>query len=205
MAKYGQIPPEFGGGNKYRLIWAPSRHVTLTGRETTLTIPLYSGPQALEPVGDFWIIERWKSCRDLTGMTKAEWESDPMMLNTGPYPANGDYVRCETLSVNPGQANVEKLITWIEEGEKRDPRDNTQFCIDSMEQGARDRKSQRESILRDAQRPFGAETFVGYGKARNSKTYPILKSREDLGLPAEGVTADINPRKKVVYEVPQHE
>src|SRR5277367_5744207 len=79
--------------NKYRIIWAPSRMVTLTGAYRTMTISLYAGPTALEPVGDYWILEGWKSAMELTRLTKEQWEADPMMLNTGPFPAHGDYVR----------------------------------------------------------------------------------------------------------------
>jgi hypothetical protein len=200
MARFGLN--DFGE-NKYRIIWAPSRMVVLTGREKTMTVPMYVGPHALEPVGEFWILEGWRSGYDMCRMTKEQWEADPMMLNTGPYPTRGDYVRHETLSCAPCDANIEKLITWIEEGGKRRDGENFYACRDNMEKDLRDRKNKRDALIRDSMRPFGMETFIGAGtRHRNSKTYPILKTREELGLPAEGIMK-AGRGKPVIYEVPQ--
>ena len=201
MERYGLIPVEFGGGPKYRIIWAPSRMVTLVGQEKTITVPMYCGPLALEPVGECWILEGWKSPADLYAGTEEQWNTDPMMLNTGPYPRRGDYVLHEALSCNPAQASIEKLILWIEAGGKRRPIENAQFCQDALQRDMRDRKSKRDALIRDSMRPFGMEAFVGYGGQRATKTLPGLKSREELGLPAEGVTKAMRVRRPAVYEV----
>lgn len=207
MARFGLIPAEYGGGNKYRVIWAPSRMVTLVGRDKTMTIPMYAGPYAIEPVGDYWILEGWRSPLDICGpMTAEKWNANPMLLNTGPFPARGDYVRHETLACNPSDANIEKLITWIEEGRNRRAVDNFQACQSNMETSLADKKSKRDALIRNAMRPFNAtDAMVGSGtRQRSTKTTPILKSREEAGLPDHGQTVALRgPRQ--FYEVPQEE
>lgn len=204
MAKYGTIPAEAGGGNKYRIIWAPSRMVVLTGKDKTMTVSMYSGSYAIEPVGDYWILEGWRSCADLCGgpMTAKEWNANPVLLNTGPFPARGDYVRRETLAVNPSDANIEKLITWIEEGAKRSFGDNFYACRDNMDRSIMDRKNKRDALIRDSMRPYGAEPMVGYGGSRGTKNYPVIKSREELGLPAAGSTTALKSKKRLMYKLP---
>ena len=214
MSKYGLIDAAFGGGPKYRIIWAPSRMVVLTGRGKTMTVPYYCNvidqdtgrmiTPAIEPVGEAWVLECWRSCYELCGAkTEEQWNADPMLLNTGPYPKRGDYLRCETLACSPANANFDKLIAWIEAGKQRGQNENFYACRDNMEADLRDRKNKRDAIIRDSMRPFGMETFIGSGtRQRNSKTYPILKTREELGLPAEGVMK-AGRGKPVIYEVPQ--
>jgi hypothetical protein len=198
------IPEEYGGGNKYRLIWAPSRLITLTGRNHTMTVPMYFGPHAIEPRGECWILEKWLAPDELYRGTKEEWEADPKMLNLGPYPARGDYACAEALSVNPSDANIEKLITWIEAGRKRRAGDNHRVCVDNLEADLKARRQLRRDMLGDAMRPFGgADPMSGYGGGRNSKTAPLVYSREDLGLPDAGATLAINQKNAPMYEIPQ--
>lgn len=215
MTRFGLIPEEYGGGTKYRIIWAPSRMVTLTGREKTVTVPYYVDSiqvvdgiprqcPAMEPVGDFWILEGWVPPWILAGnLTADEWNANPALLNTGPYPSKGDYIRRETLAVTPADANIEKLITWIEEGTKRTHNERLQACINNMEYDINDRRTKRKDLIGNAMRPFGAETMIGYGGtelSRNSKTYKIVKSAEEVGIrPGETRAMRGGP----TYEVPQ--
>lgn len=211
MGRFGLIDEAYGGGPKYRLIWAPSRMVTLTGRYKTMTVPYYVNTYdqdtgqlvypAIEPVGENWILEMWKGPWDLYRGTKDDWEADQQMLNMGPYPSKGDYLMSEVINGSPSDANIEKLIHWIEEGGKRRQIENTVFCRDQMEKGMLDRQKQRKDLLDSSQRPWGAESYAAAGGGRNSKTYAQLKSREELGLPAQGVTKAIRPKKREIFEV----
>jgi hypothetical protein len=200
MARYGLVPDEYGGGPKYRIIWAPSRMVTLV-REITITIPLYYGPQALEPIGEAWVVEEWKPPFEVYRGTEEDWNADPVMLCTGPYPRRGDWVLREALSCNPCEASIEKLISWLEAGGKRRQIENTEACVANLEKAMRDKKSKRDAMVRDMMRPWGAESYAAAGGGRNSKTYPLLKSREELGLPDEGVTKAMRVKNPVTYEV----
>lgn len=204
MLRFGEVDPAFGGGNKYRIVWAPSRMVVLTGRDKTMTVPMYVGPHALEPVGDFWILEGWKSCYDICGaMTSEQWNADPMLLNTGPFPSRGDYVRHETFAATPTSTGVEKLISWIEEGGKRRAIENAQAVQQNLEYALTDKRNKRDALIRDAMRFGGAiNPMVGYNGGRGTKTFPVLKSWEQSGLPGAGQTVALK-RKPVMYEVPQ--
>lgn len=209
MTRYGLIPDEYGGGPRYRLIWAPSRMVMLTGREKTMTVPMYHGPYAVEPLGcapfykdaEVWILEGWKAPWQLYQGTEEDWNADQSMLNMGPYPRRGDFVRHESLGCSPDDANVEKLIRWIEDGGKRRQIENALFCQQQLEENMLERKSKREALTRSAMRPWGAESYAAAGGGRNSKTYPLIKSREDLGLPESGATQSIRPPKREIFEV----
>lgn len=202
MSRFGLIPTEFGGGPKYRIIWAPSRRVVLTGVDKTMVVQMYCAPYAIEPVGESWIIESWKSPTELAGsMTKEEWESNPMMLNTGPYPSRGGFIRRETLSCNPSDASIEKAVSWLEAGGKRRPIENALFCQDAQERSMKERHAKSRDLIRNAMRPFGMEAFSAAGGSRMTKTLGNLKTREELGLPAEGVMRAIRPPKREVFEV----
>lgn len=201
MARYGLIDSVYGGGNKYRIIWAPSRLVVLTGQEKTMTIPMYHGPYALEPVGEVWILEGWLSPWQLYTGTKEQWEADPMMLNTGPYPHRGDYkLRC-LLPGNPSDYNMDFLIQCIEEGPKRSRSEKDQAIQEKMDASVRERKRKMKDIIQDRMRPFGGE-YVGGAARGNTKTAPILKSRQELGLPEHGTNA-VRLKNPVTYEIPQ--
>lgn len=202
MAKYGLIPAECGGGNKYRVIWAPSRFVTLTGRDKIMTVPMYIPPYAIEPIGEMWILEGWLSAIDFYAGTKETWEANAIMLNTGPYPSRGDYVLRAMLPGTPSDYNLDFLIAAIEEGPKRTAGDRYEAIEKNMLADIRDRKNKREALIRGSMRPYGAETYVGAMSKRNSKTYPVLKSREELGLPSQGTNA-VRLKKPVIYEIPQ--
>lgn len=199
MSRFGLAPD---GKPKYRLIWAPSRMVTLTGRGKTMTVPMYTGPTAIEPVGDYWIIEEWKSAADYYRGTEEDWNADPRMLNLGPYPRHGTYVRRETLSCNPCEANIEKLITWFEEGRNRRPSENAVACRENMEASMRDKKNKRDAIIKGSMRPFMGD-YSAAGGGRSLKSYNVSLSAQEAGLPTRGTTT-ARP-SGVVYEVPQEE
>ena len=201
MARFGLIPAEFGGGNIYRLIWSPSRMVTLVGPDKTITVPLYVGPRALDPVGECWLLERWLPPNELYAGTEEQWNADPKMLASGTYPKRGDYVLSEALSCTPSEANIEKLISWIEAGGKRRAIENQLAIQANLEKSLDAKKVVRDEIIRDAMIPY-VEAMVGYGGSRGTKTFPILKSAEELGLPFNGGTGVLK-RKPVTFEVPQ--
>lgn len=213
MARFGLIPPEYGGGSKYRVIWSPSRMVVLTGDGVTKTVPMYAngvisddnptGALGLHPMEPAWILEKWQSPSEYAGysITAERWNADPQKLLLGPFPARGDYYISSVLNCKPSDANIEKLIMWVEEGPKRNPNDNRDACVNNLEKSLKDKKSTREAIIRDAMRPWnGADPYVsGVGRGRGSKTLQQLKSANELGLTKAGPQAF--KRKRVFYEV----
>lgn len=189
------------GENKYRVIWAPSRLVILTGERGPMTVPLY-GLRSIEPIGDYWILESWKSPQELCGTrTEKEWNSDQKLLITGPFPARGDYVRRETFATTPTVGSVEKLISWLEEGGKRRDIENVLAIQKNLEADIASRRSKKDAILRDCLRPGdAASAYIGAGtRQRANKDTPILRSTR--GMPKPGSTS--MGRKRVTYEIPQ--
>lgn len=200
MSRFGLIPEEFGGGPKFRIIWAPSRMLTLTGQEKVMTVSMYFGPYAIENVGEEWIMESWKTPYEYAGnKTREQWERDPLMLNLGPYPSRGEFVRRETFNGSPANADIGKMVMWLEE--KRTEDENFYFTRDDMEQKLVAKKKQRDAMLRDAMCAFGGEASSGPGGGRGTKTVNLQYSQEDLRLPGSGQTAARNPKRRPVFEV----
>ena len=196
MAKYGLNPH---GANMYRLIWAPSRRIVVHNHITNApkTIQCYMPP--FRPIGEYWVIESWKSCFEYAGaVTEDQWNANPSLNCMGPYPRQGVYEHRETLSCDPSQASIDKLITWLEQSH---PRENAAFVEKQLDDDLNDRKSKRDALTRSSMRPWGAESYAAAGGGRNSKTYPIVKSREELGLPDQGVTKAMRVKKPATYEI----
>lgn len=206
MSRFGSRPEEFGGGPRYRLIWAPSRSVILTGKKRTMKVPMYHGKLAIQPIqpsGEVWILEKWVPRWELTDKSEAEWNADEDCLNMGPYPAKGDYVLAETLACAPAEANIEKLITWIEDGRKRSPQENQIAIRDNMERQLRERHNERHARIRNAMLPFGGEAYAAAGGGRGTKTIEMKHSAEELGLPTQPGYTGVSPvHKSQKFEVP---
>lgn len=217
MSRFGLIDAIYGGGPKYRLLWSPSRMVTVTGPDNTVTVPMYAdgtvspdnptGALGLYPIGACWILEKHQTPQELGGVsiTAARWNADPQLLLLGPFPAKGDYYPTDPpLACHPSDANIEKLITWLEAGRKRNPNENAQACVSNLEKSLAEKKSTRDAMFRDAMRPWnGADPYVsGVGKGRGSKTFKQLKSANELGLTKHGPDLMKGRFKKVMYEIP---
>lgn len=206
MLRFGSVPEEYGGGSLYRLIWAPSRSVVLTGKERTMKVPMYAGNLAIQPIqpsGDVWILEKWKAPWEITNLSKKQWNADQDMLNMGPYPARGDYVLCEVLACEPANANIEKLITWIEQGAKRSPQENRTAIVENMQRQMRDRHNERHARILNRLLPFGGEAYAAAGGGRGTKTIEMKHSANDLGLPTQSGYTGVSPvHKPVKFEVP---
>lgn len=205
MERFGTIDPAFGGGPKYRCIWAPSRTIIVQPESGVQTLFMYAGPRALNPLSvneNTWVLEKWMSPSDLYDGTEDEWNADSRMLATGFYPKRGDFVLCEAIHL-PSLEYVEKVILMIEDGNNRHSRaENTIACVDRMKREQAAKKTKKHDIITNAMRPWGAESYSAALSMRNSKTYEQRNSVQDLGLPGEGVTKSLVPKRRVTYEVP---
>lgn len=214
MSKYGLIPsedqmsPHEPPYTKYRLIWSTSRVVSvfrtgLNGSLEPADVPVYVDREwpALSPqVGECWVLEKWISCQQIAGMTtEEEWNSDPFWLGLGSYPKHGWYEYYTALSCNPGDANLDLLISV---GQKRvSAAENYQSIVADQEAQKKERKRIRADRMDNAFRPWGADAYVAYGGAQGSKTGTCIKSAQELGLPiAEGSTSTFAPKDNQVYE-----
>jgi hypothetical protein len=86
----------------------------------------------------------------------------------------------------PSEANLEKLISWIEEGRKRSFSENREACQADWDAEQRDISLKSDAIIRNALPSFGIAPMVGRGGGRGTKTRPILKTAQELGLPVGG-------------------
>lgn len=178
MARFGKNPY---GENLYRIVFAPSRRMIAygtwaDGSRKARYIPKY--PE----IGDQWILERWMTPYEYTGRTPEQWKQTLTVL--GPYPDRGEYEVSHVFEAcGPTDANLTKLISWIEEGRKRSWWENRTACQADSEADEKERKNLREAIIRDSLPAFGTAPLSGYGGGRGTKTAPILKSAEELGLP----------------------
>ena len=111
----GEIPMEFGGGNRYRVIWAPSRKVLRFTAGISETILAYAPNGGVHPIqhrldpahkaGECWSLEMWRNpYRDCS---EVEWNTIPCvevagadlpmtrLATMGPFPRRGYYWHAE--------------------------------------------------------------------------------------------------------------
>ena len=180
-ARYGVNPFQ---ENLFRIVFAPSRRYLVfgdwpNGERGARWQPKY------DYLGNTWILERWKSAHDFTGGLKPEqWDRDPKWNILGPYPSRGEYELCHVFEASsPTDANLDKLVMWIQEGDKRSYWENRTACQNEMDAEQKSTDSTMTDIIKNSMSAFGVRPMVGYGGGRGSKSKPILKSANELGLP----------------------
>ncbi len=186
MSIYGQNPY---GENLFRIVFSASRRSLVCGTFADGStggrwMHLYAH------LGPLWILERWLSPHAFTGgMTREKW--DQTMSINGPFPDRGEYDLCHAFEAcDPTQANLDKLIMWINEGKNRRFDEIRSACADVYAQEDKDTGNMQDAVIRDALPAFGAAPMIGPGGGRGTKTGLILRSANELGLPTRpGVSA----------------
>lgn len=192
LQRFGNNPY---GQPLYRIIFAPSRRNLAGDFSGFHWIPTY------RRLGAVWVLERWRSAWDFAQMPRERWDREMLIL--GPYPERGEYDHCHTFfPVLPADANLDKLISWIEEGKKRSWQDNLDACKAEYEQETKDQRNMQEAILHGAYPAFGANAMVGGAVSRGTKTRPIIKTAEEIGLPHGKWT---NPEKSKFMSLQREE
>lgn len=212
MARFGAVPVgggAFAGKNLYRLIWAPSREVTLVLDCGRRTFPLYVSVEPLKnPM--VWVLEKWVPVDKVTSATKEEWEANAECRLMGPYPADGDYVMAGLpLTCEPANANIDKLISWIEANDKFTAAQHAIALQNDLDRKEKDKDRIREGMIRDRLLPFGGEAWSGRtsrATGRNGRGTKIVKQNKtanELGLPVTpGIYPGMSVRPTVHYQVP---
>jgi len=179
LARFGLTPY---GDPLYRIVFAPSRRSCVfgewpDGRTEARYERRYPG------VGDRWVLERWLPAAEYARCDEATWNLRFSIL--GPYPARGEYEQCHVFEAcGPIDANLEKLIAWIEEGRKRPFSENRAALKDAYELERKGARSTQDAIVRDRMsafldRPFSQLSTGG----RGTKTARFDRAAEALGLP----------------------
>lgn len=167
------------GDALYRVVFAPSRRYLVVGEwpdgsNCARWVPKY------KHLGNVWILEKWRSGEDLHAPGKEDWNLN--LISLGPWPDRGDYDICEPLSCNPGDANIEKLISWIELGRRHSFQEIRNWHREDALRERRQMQSTAEDVIRNALPAWGAAPFAG-AHGRRVTPLPDLKSAEELGLP----------------------
>lgn len=174
MARFGQNP---FGENLWRIVHAPSRRSLVHGeRRKPKWLPTY--PQA----GSCWVLEKWLSAYEFAKCTAEVWNQSMTIL--GPYPSRGEYEAVHIFEAAvPADANLDKLISWVDAGKRYSANENRNALRDEWDRDELGRKNHRLDVIRNALPAFGAAPMSGPGGGRGTKTMPILRSANELGLP----------------------
>jgi len=184
MQRFGANPY---GQDLYRIIWAESRRHTavakhVTGSDVAREIPVYPGRTG-------WVMERWVPPFEFARCSPEEWNSNPILAVLGDYPHRGEYEACHYFEAcGPVDANIDKLVTWIEESRKRPFAENLTACRKAAEQDEASRKSTKLDIIGNALPAFGSRPMSGPGGGRGTKTMPVQLTAQEAGLPTVGRT-----------------
>ncbi len=214
MARFGRLDDFWGGGNRYRVIWAPSRKVIVTKPQGTFTCSVYGQgppytPEALDcgrPVfGDglkpweCWVLEQWRAPWDCTEKTPEQWNRDPLMLMQGPYPSKGDYFIVQpwgAFAAPPPESLIERVILMVEDSWKRHSQSENEVAIgDAMAKDEKAKDARIEDRIRN-RLLASAETVVSSRHARGTKTIVDKYTTRDVGLPTTpGAAMTVDPRR----------
>lgn len=187
MVRYGLNPH---GEPLWRVVFAPSVKKIVGGRFADGFLGYRARP-AYRHIGPHWVLEKWISAYDLTKQTEAQYnerEQDAVtkLFPTGPYPHRGVYHYCETLSCTPDNANFDKLIAWIAKGKLNRPQDNARALMETMEREEKADENKRLDWARNKQSAFGIRAANLGGHVKKTKSAPMMKSANELGLPISG-------------------
>jgi hypothetical protein len=193
MARYGL---NTYGEPKYRVVYGPSVKMIVGGAFAD-GYTGYRFRRAYQVKG--WILEKWLNPERLMGMTEAEYNlrfRDPqtgLCLN-GPYPSRGGYFLCEELSCNPADAAFDKLIALIERGERRTGQENLHAMLGEMESKEKSENQRRFDTMKEALPAFGMRAANLGGHVKKTKSTPVIKSANELGLPLKNGPRTLNRR-----------
>jgi hypothetical protein len=190
LKRFGQSPH---GDPLYRAVFAPTVYRLIFGQFADG----YVGARprrSYSDLGNKWILEKWISGFEDTGMTPAEYERhgtrDPQsgMLITGPYPYKGTYNHCWTFEANNEDLTasaIETVIGLIRKGEGKT------YAQVKAENRAIDEKEEMRAAaerfmrVRETEPLYGIRpaSFAGRPKAQNHKTQQMPISANELGFP----------------------
>lgn len=208
MSRFGVLSEEWGGGNRYRVIWAPSRKCVISKPGAKpMSVSFYGagpsgmfrgekGAQSLElldarlsldhKVGETWVLEVWKAPWDITGgKTKEQYALDPYAIASGmPFPAKGDYRLCEVFySVIPSVEAIEKQIQLHRDGfmNKR-PIDNQLAIEKNVEAETKACDNKLRDMINNRSLIGAGEAYSAPGRrnGRGTKTVNLSKTSKDL-------------------------
>ena len=200
LSRFGQNPH---GKNLYRIVFGPSRRYLVIGdwnndgQQYAQWVPLYRKrreyPDDDATQDNIWIMERWRSPEEFCPGGPAAWPP-----NLGAFPDKGEYQECHRFEAcQPSDANIEKLVVWVEMGRNHTLYEKTVHARGEAECEKAQTQEIVKTRIRNLLPAYGCRTFVGAHVSRGEKTRPVLKSAEELGLPTKpGMRTKPNRRRK---------
>lgn len=174
MGRFGLNPY---GDPLYRIIFAPSRRNLAGGPEGFRWVQTY------RHIGAKWVLECWHDAWKFSQCTPERWNREFLAL-LGPYPSRGEYAHVHTFEVvQPADCDLGKLISWIEEGQKRSPQDNYDALKGQYEAEESDNRAKQLAIIEDGRPAFGAKPLASAHLTRGTKTKRYSRSANELGMP----------------------
>ncbi len=191
MKRFGLTPH---GEALFRVVFAPSRRYLVVGEVASWAV-------LHKHLGPVWIMERWLSAEQFAKCSRADWERDCLAL--GPWPERGEYELCHVFdTAQPSDASIEALVTLIEYGRQVPFADTLRWQREDALKEKLATRATAEAMIRNRFPAFGVESFVGAHGHRGTKTAPILKSAEELGLPTRpGMLSNGNRRDNRVTQM----
>jgi hypothetical protein len=165
----------------YRVVFGPSRRSLVCGNWSDGTVSAKLLPK-YNSVGDRWILEKWLSAEQFAGVSRIVWDAELAIL--GPWPERGEYEMVHAFEAcGPVDANLDKLIAWIEAGRRSSFQDVKDACARNYAQEEKDSKNLQTDMIHHRLPAFGGAPLVGFGGGRGTKTGIIRRSAQDLNLP----------------------
>lgn len=198
MARYGLNPY---GEPKFRIVFAPSVR-TLVGGEFPDGFQGYRARPAYRHIRNKWIVEKWISAFEHTKLTPEAYElrfRDPRtgLCLTGPYPLRGVYNWVHTFDgCDPVNENIDQLIGLLLKAERNDPRDNQRAMLETLAKEEKADDAQRYDRCKELLPAYGIRAANIGGHVKATKSAPLMKSANELGLPTQGFSV-MDSRKQI--------
>jgi hypothetical protein len=184
MARFGTNP---WGDNLYRIVLCRTRKSFVSGNGWMMK---YNQ----EPWQ--WILEKWISVEQFAGCDRETWDREKSIL--GAYPSRGEYELCYIFDVcTPDNASIEKLIAWIEMGQRNSPAEIAQAIKDEQERELATKRGTMRDRIANLLPAFGTNCVAARGGIRGTKTAQLEKSAQEIAARVAS-----QQRERMQYEVP---
>lgn len=176
MARYGKVPGK--EHNIFRIVNAATVRMLVKGTWSTTGVPEHKWLPAYSHLKEVWIMEKWLTVMQAFGKNPGDWMDESELV--------GEYHLCHVFEgVSPADANIEKLISWIEAGQRHSFAQVRQAIQADYDLEEKDRKNAIRAVIRDALPSFGTGGYVGPYGSRGTKTQ-ALRGASEMGLPTSG-------------------
>jgi hypothetical protein len=124
-------------------------------------------------------------------MTESKYNeqfADPYtgLIKTGPYPQRGAYTLCEELNGNPADMNFDWIIGYLQKADRNDPAANQRAILQDLKKQDEIDAQMRFDRCKELLPAFGVRAASYAGHVKATKSAPLMKSANELGLPMRG-------------------